>query len=235
MTTGPILRLVLRRWYVILAGSILTLIAAALVIDSPPAYYSRMEVRFVEAGIAPGAAYLEKSSPGAVPFAAAVERVVNNGEPVLPLNSRSATLHGMGVRQGRRVAIPNYGTQWFSSYPVPALVIEVVDESPAKVVDGYRQALAEVKAAAQALQDEREVPSGARISVVPAAAEPSVVSVGSTRSGEARSLVAVSLVGIGLTAAAAVGWDRHAQLRSRRRRGSSPVDLETDDHAMRVL
>lgn len=229
VTIASLVLIVLRRWYVILLGAILTLTAAAALWGSSTSiYYSRMEVRFVEGALDSAEAYLERPNEAIVPFVAAVERSVNDGEGVIPLNSHLAEFHGIGVRRGTRVTMPNYGTQWTASYPIPALVIEVVDDRPSAVVEAHREALAEIESAARRLQDEQGIPLESRISIVPAAAEPSVADVGATRAGKARALIVVMMLGMGLTMIAAVTWDR----RARRTKDSSAVPVRTPDLAL---
>ncbi len=219
MTIADFLRVVLSRWYVILAGALLTFASCwALVVEAPPAYYSRMEIRFVEAGPGAREGILTSGSERIVPFVAAVERVVNDGQPVISFNSRDSAIRGIGVRQGTRVAMPNYGTQWTSSYPVPTLVLEVVDESPAGVVAAHTKALTEIRGTVQALQDQQRVPAEARVSVVEAASKPSVAFVGAPRGEKLRAMVAAIFVGAGFTAVVAFEWDRRALRRSLRRK-----------------
>lgn len=225
MTIAEFLRITFRRWYVILAGALVTVVACWALIGraSSPAYFSKMEIRFVEASATAGERIFGSGSQAIVPFVAAVERVVNGGRVVPPFNSRDSTIHGVGVRRGTKVAMPNYGSQWVSSYPVPALVVEVVDDSPAGVVAGHEQAVAEIRRTVEDLQDQQGVPPQVRIEVVEAASAPSVSSVAPPRRELLRALIATVLVGAGVTAFVAVEWDRRALRRGRGRSGRGPA------------
>jgi hypothetical protein len=234
VTIADFLRVALRRWYVIVAGALVTVAACWALVGnaSSQVFYSRMEIRFVEVGSSASERFFNSGSQAIVPFVAAVERVVNEGKVAPPFNSRDSTIPGVGVRRGTKVAMPNYGTQWVSSYPVPTLVVEVVDDSPARVVAGHEKALAEIRGTVEELQDQEEVPAEVRVVVVEPASAPSVSSVGAPRRELLRALVAAVVVGAGITASVAVEWDRLAGRRDRRTRGAGAAGAPAADPAL---
>ena len=225
MTVVELGRVLRRRWYVCGFGVLCTLGVAYGLLHVTPTYSTRTEVRFVEPGVDLRSAFTTRANEAIVPFVLAVERVVNGGD-VLRLNSQDAALVGLKVGDGTRVALPNYGSQWIESFPIPSLIVETVGSTPEAAIEARSSALAEVERVATALQQSQGIGPGNRITAVADAAPPEVDYAGASRSGQARALVAVALVGTAWSFWLAARWDRLAASRAALRSSRAPKSLD---------
>jgi hypothetical protein len=223
--------LLMRRWYVVIGSALVCSIVAANLLVAPPVYAVRGSVLMVapDQAVEPVPRWDQGSDLS--PFAAAVERRANDGRPVLRLNSPDATLAGVGIREGVRVQVPNYGGQWAISFQVPEVVIEVVSRDPQGLEERYAAEVARVQAIASDLQQEAGVPESERIRAVPRTLEPQVTYVGPTGHGRMRALAAAVLISILLTLAVTFEWDRVASRRRGRKAAGSSTS--SDDSAVR--
>lgn len=212
MTTDSPLAPLLRGWYVVALGLIATGAFLAHLTADRPLYYAKSEITLSAQGA---------GTEQAIAFAQAVESVVNDGKPITRFVSPDAPLHGTGVRDGYSVVLPDTGGQWQTRYERPVLSVEVVAESPDRILATYAEVVSRVEAAVTYLQREQDVPPETLI-VSSTVDEPTVTYVGTTRSGKARVLVSGLLVGVGATFAAAYIWDQR-RTRSRTRTGMTPT------------
>ncbi|MDQ1550153.1 MAG: hypothetical protein QOD27_1811 [Microbacteriaceae bacterium] len=217
MTSATLLSLMARRWWVILIGLLLTAGAYAALQQNEGAFSTDATVIFV----APGDRGVGEVSDGylgsLVDFAAVIERDFHDGRQSDRL-AENASLYGAGVTQGYRVLLVNSGSQWENSFAKPALAINIVGPSEDWVVSTLDTVTARIASLAAARQAQLGVDSAHTITTerVPDAA---VVShVGSSRGTKARAMVALTVVGLGLSVAAAVGLDRAIARSSRRSR-----------------
>lgn len=223
MTIAGLAAVLFRRWYVVLACAPAFALLLLYVLAGHPLYATRGSVLLIEPEASTASALLMGQTEILSPFAAAVERLVNDGRAPFRMNSQAATLAGTGVREGVSVSMPNFGSQWSASFPNPELTIEVVSEDRDRVADRYQQLVRRVQAVTETLQNDQGLPENRRIQAVPRTMDPPISSVGATRQGKARALVGAMLLALGLTLWAATGWDRAAGMRSvsRTRRGPS--------------
>jgi hypothetical protein len=219
MTSATVLRLMARRWWVILIGLCLTAGTFVGLQHNDGAYSTDATVIFV----APGDRGVGEVSDGylgsLVNFSAVIEREFHDGRQSDRL-AENASLYGAGVTQGYRVLLVNSGSQWENSFAKPALSISIVGPSEAWVTSTLDTVTARIASLAAAQQARAGVDSQHTITTerVPAAAV--VRHLGSSRGTQARAMVALTAVGLGLSIAAAVGFDRglaRARARSTRR------------------
>jgi len=177
----------------------------------PALYDSRLEVRLSLGQPNAAQAALAPADGSLVPFALAVESHLNAGLPKPAANSRDTTLSGLGVREGSRIAVPNYGSQWQTSYPVPSLVIDAVGPTVESVEARTAAEVERIRAAVEALQSERGVPAAERVGITPLPEAQILRKVVSTRRADARAYLAILLVGLITTVGAWSFLRRRAQ------------------------
>lgn len=204
MSTDAVIARLLRSWFVVAIGMTATAAFIAYLMAVQPLYYASSEITLSTPGTSPDQV---------IAFAQAVESVVNEGRRTVRFASPDAPLYGMGVREGSSVALPDSGGQWQTSYSRPVLSVEVVAESPERLMRIYADVVDQVEAAVASLQAGQQVGSDAMI-VASIDKSPQVASAGPTRASKARAVVAASLVGVAATFTAAMLWERW---RSRRR------------------
>lgn len=214
MTVGELLRIVSRRWYVLVAGMILTICCSSSLVAVERTYWVEIQLVFIQ----PGGASVSKVSDHIVPslinFAGIVQRrVTETGSPA-ELPSSGATLYGSGIREGYSITLPNSGTQWAASYTRPILVVQAVGHSPAAARETLDHVITEVDGAAGELQDAQGVPPESHVFIDRSPAVPAVIDVGGTGIGRIKGLAALAGVGLALTASVAIGFDRMARNRT---------------------
>lgn len=191
-----------RRWPWLL-GVLLTLVSATGVSSHVEAvYWTHVDVVFLPPNSPLGQGnVLEGDSASLVHFAALVEREINGSRALPRLSSAEATLYGAGVRRGYSVTLPNLGGQWQTNFNRPALSIEVVDSSEARVRAVLAQVVGRVQGLARGLQERSGVSAGARIW---AQQFPETISVSYVTGNHKRATGASILLGSGLVLSAAV-------------------------------
>jgi hypothetical protein len=177
----------------------------------PALYDSRLEVLLSLGQPTAAQAILTPADGSLIPFALAVESRLNAGQPSPLSNSRETTLSALGIREGSRIAVPNYGSQWQTSYPVPSLVIDAVGPTVESVEAQTAAEVERIRATVEAIQSERGVPLAERVGITPLSETQSLREVASTRRTDARAYLAIGLVGLITTAGAWSYLRRRAQ------------------------
>jgi hypothetical protein len=219
-----------RRWWVILLGLCLTAGTFAGLQQSGGAYSTNATVIFVAPGDLGVGEVSDDNLGSLVDFAAVIERQFHDGQRSDRL-AEHASLFGAGVTQGYRVLLVSSGSQWVTSFAKPALSISVVGPSEEWVVSTLNTVTARIASLAAAQQSKLGVDPANTISTerVPAAAV--VKHLGSSRGTQIRAMAALTVVGLGLSIAAAAAVDRglaRAGARSARRTRSRTI---TSRHA----
>jgi hypothetical protein len=197
-----------------------TMVAFVVLSDSPRVYSAQTDVVF----LAPGNGAIRGLNDGLaqtlVDFAGLVGKKVTDGRPSLKLSSPSATLYGTGVREGVSISLADAGGQWGHMFNRPVLSVQVVDSSSEEVANVLNSIVRDISRTATTLQSETGAPSTDFITIetVPEAIE--INSIGQTRTSVAKGLVALTIVGAGLTLGAAIWLDRS---RREKRRGVAYV------------
>lgn len=219
MTAPALIRVLLRRWYIVLAVLAVVGVGFAGLSRTGGAYVAETTVVFVIPGSAAVGIFDDRKRDTLVEFVGAVELEVNEGEPADRL-PESAPLFGAGVSQGYQVVIPNTGGQWQFSFPDPVLSVRVTGPSPERVRATLNTLLDRIDTVTENRQDA--VSRSVAISTDRVPSDATVNYVGPSRQTQARALLALGLVGTGLAAAAAVLVDRLAGRLSQRRRHTGP-------------
>lgn len=191
VTIWDLLARTFRRWYVFVPALCATAVALLLAVSTPPVYSERFQVVLLAPPVVGDNPYSVQIS-SLITFAGAVERSINGTSDGLRASSEQVTLVGTGIKDGTRVAIPNFGGQWANNFSEPAITVEVVGTSAESTRLASREELARVHATIDRLQDEQGVPSDMRILTQLSPAEPEVLA----RSGsDVRAAIAVLAVG----------------------------------------
>jgi hypothetical protein len=116
VTSTDVMRMLLRRWYVVGAGIAITLAVMVSVYQRPGVFSARTDVVFLapESSVNPNK--LAVTSNTLIATAGVVEEKINRGHnPILPV-SPDVPLVAQGVTDGWQVFVPNYGGQWAVNY-----------------------------------------------------------------------------------------------------------------------
>ncbi|MEV7604330.1 hypothetical protein AB0N65_02690 [Paenarthrobacter sp. NPDC089322] len=180
MTSHTVLRILRRRWYAAVAVLLLGLAGLGVIRSLEPVYWAQVEVSFV-AGNSDPAYWIPGGDIAAlVPFAALVERRVNDDSDSVNLVMSRGTLHGAGVKQGFSVTLPNAGGQWTKSFSRPVLVVQVVDSSAERVNQVLAGVIERINDETATLQEEGNVRSSL-ISTVTTPSSPEIIFGGGTQ------------------------------------------------------
>lgn len=203
-----LLQIMLRRWLVVGIGIVLTVSACLTLAAGERTYWATVELIFVQ----PGAGALASASDGVVPslinFAGIIQRRVSHDGSPTELPSSSASLYGSGVREGYSITLPNSGSQWAVSYSRPVLVVQAVGHSPDQVRQTLSRVLTQIESTAHELQADRGAPAEQFIAVDRSPSTPEIIDLGSTRLGRMKGILALSAVGLAVTAVVALEIDR---------------------------
>lgn len=230
MTALQLLRIVGRRWYVIVAGALLCALAFWYLDRSTgPVYSADTEVVFSAPGRGGLTANANGVMDGLVGFASAVQRDVLHGAPSPALVTDKATLHGTGVSKGYSITLPNEGGQWQLSYNSPALAVSVVGPTAEWVKATSERLVSTIETTAVERQKASGVASYAMITTGRVPENISVVYVGGTKGTDIRALVAISAVGLSISGTAAVLLDRRLERRTTVRGGRRLPDRKPTD------
>jgi hypothetical protein len=132
VTAVQLLRVLGRRWYVLVLVAAITVVAIQSAQRVPGVYWTQVDVVFLPPKSANA---LEDQNTSIVQFVAVIEREFNGTSDTSRSASSSGTLYGEGVRSGWQVSFPNNGGQWQNNFNRPSLSIEVVDSTPRKVAE----------------------------------------------------------------------------------------------------
>jgi hypothetical protein len=212
----------LRRWYVLIAGSLITAVWVSRLLTPDPVYWMKSEVLFVESRGVAEATFSQGTDGRLVPFASAIERQINRGQPVTRLSSRDAPLYGAGVRHGYKIELPNAGLQWVPSFPRPALTVEVVGESAEEVQRIHDELIERIRQLSDQFQKEQRYSKRDYVVVVPQEPPPDPVYVGPSDGGLIRGAAAGLLVGLASTVLVALVLDRWMAERANRKSRVGP-------------
>lgn len=208
MTSSQLLRALLRRWYVMLACAVLTVVAISLAGTVQGVYRTQVDVVFLPTNSTNA---LEDQTDSLVHFAAIIEREFNGSSDTAGVSSSSATLYGAGVRSGYQVTLPSSGGQWRTNFNRPVLAVEVVDSSAERAREVRQGVLARIDALVRSRQEKLGV---APKNVITTFQSPEKPVVSYITGSPPRAAAALGILGTGIAITASVLVDR---VRARRR------------------
>jgi len=212
MTAMQLIRVLLRRWYVLVAFGIITGAVLLSVSKAQGVYWTQVNVVFLPPF---GINQLEDHTDGVVQFAAVIERQLNGNRTGVAQATTSGTLYGEGIRQGWEVSLLNSGGQWGNNFNRQVLSIQVVDSSPELV----RAKVAEVGDVVDRLVRQQQDAQGiATPDQITTLESPSIAPITYVAGSNTRAMIGVITLGIALGAIATVGFDRLVGYGRHRRR-----------------
>lgn len=206
----------LRRWYLVLITILCMLPLFSAAHASSGVFYASADILFLPPPAAVGGNTLRADPGRTVYYAALVERQFNGEDPVKVPRGTSAPLYASGIREGHAVYLPNAGGQWQTNFNKPAITIEVVGENSADVQHQLDRIVLRLQDLAVTPQKSLGVKPEAFISTELSPETPSIAHVGVRSS---RAEVALLLLTLGLSVAAAHVGDRLINHVKRRRKG----------------
>jgi hypothetical protein len=223
MTSRDLLRLVLRRWYLMVLGAMLSLALLSVVWRAPGVYWTQFDVVLLEPTSRLNPNSIEDPRFSMAPMAGVMVTDVNGDHRVPVLASPDTTLYGEGLREGTRVRVPNTGSQWLPLYSQPRIDVQVVSRDPALVERRAQDATARLRAVLDRRQDELAVGPRVRMSTITSPRDPIIAHVTGNRS---RAALGTALLGATLTTLAVCLLER---LRIRRRSHARSLTVATSD------
>ncbi|QCW50791.2 hypothetical protein FE634_10895 [Nocardioides dongxiaopingii] len=217
MTTWDAIAACRRRWYVLLAGLLVTLAVVAGLGRVDGVYAARVDVVFLAPATPAAPNRIASASSSVIAIAGQVQRMVAPG-PHGGIN-RGATsdavgLLGTGVDNGSAIVLPDSGGQWAHGFDRPVLSIEVTGASPADVLARTRELVARVEAVTLGLQDDPRIAADNRITT---SLSPAVPQVSHHQGRRSLSMLVALLLGLSLSVVLASASDRHLNLLRRLR------------------
>ncbi|WP_177170156.1 hypothetical protein [Propionibacterium cyclohexanicum] len=146
MTLSEFLRLIRRRWYVLLVALLCAALFATIQYRTSGVYSTRTIVYLIHHNSNPQGAWPSVGSTDEtlVSFAGTIVNEVNRGRPGVRYASEDAPLYGVGLRQGVRVTQSNSGGQWWSSFPRAEIEVQIVGPGRAWVAAQQQQILSRI-------------------------------------------------------------------------------------------
>ena len=207
----------LRRWYLTLAGLALVVGVSWHVAHPQPTYWASSEVSLL---LPPG-----QKTPtvfqGTESLIAAAGVVASqlNGQNSATRTSDDIALIGFGVKHGYSITLPNSGGQWANNFDRPALVVQAVGSSPEEVRGSFRAGVDAITSTLSRREDAAKVPDEGKIRLQTVPANPQVI----RDSGHSSQALVTGLVlGLGVVVAFVLAVDRRL-LRRRTVKATPPV------------
>lgn len=205
MTRNDFMAAMVRPWYLLLLGGVLTIAALGLLLGRVGVYATQVDVIMLPPTRDSPGNPIEGRSDSLIYFAAIVERELNNGVIENRYASAEATLYGAGVERGYSVTLPNTGGQWQTNFGRPVLSVEVVDADPDRLREVLAEQIGKLSQTVIDVQDREGVAPKDRITIGLSPSEPDISYIGGSRS---KIVVGVAILGIGLSVSAVLLVDR---------------------------
>lgn len=230
MTAGGLVLLLLRRWYLLAIGAVLTLGGMYMVLHQPGLYWTKATVVL----LAPTEAYYPNKiqDPHYVlaPMAGVVVAEWNQQHRPTLTAGGDTTLFGEGKRNTVEVRMPNQGSQWRPLFLSPNIDVQVVGDDPELVEAQAIEVGNELMSILQRRQEDLRVDRKLWITSITSPEAPTVYYITGSRP---RALAALGLVGALVTVIAIYWVDRVLQLRTKAAIGptepeSSAIELDSE-------
>lgn len=212
MTAAGLLKLALRRWYLLLLGAALTVGVAWSVAHPAGVYWARSDVTLLPPAEPYYPNQLEDPQYSLAALAGVIASEYNGSDQPIPTSSSDTTLYGLGERSGVDVRVPNFGNQWVPLYTSPTITVQAVDSDPAIVTQKLQDAIARLDRLLAQKQDGLHIASTMRVTLFAPETEPSVYYIAGNR---ARAFGGTVVLGLALTLMLVYLSDR-VQVRRRR-------------------
>jgi hypothetical protein len=204
MTTGDLLHALVVRWYVTLVGLVLTAFGVLAMHSATPVFETQVDVQFLAPSNFKQVGEKDPAND-LVAMAGLVERETKRSGDRLEPASADVPLSGLGVTEGTLVVLPNRDGQFDYSFNQPVLRVKAVGPTAARAAGLRDERVADIVDALTRLQRAQGVPPEERIGT---RLIPPVPPVGEVSGGRSRATAVLGLLGLVLTAVAAVAVDR---------------------------
>src|SRR6476659_4104392 len=135
MTSRELVRLILRRWYLVIVGMLVTLAVLWPTTHRPGVDWTQVEVVLLPPTFEEFPNQYEDPQYSMSALAGVIVTDFNGGHTPLQTATSDTTLYGEGVRNGTQVRMLNLGTQWSPLYDLPRIDVQVVGDDPAAVAE----------------------------------------------------------------------------------------------------
>ncbi|MRK00826.1 hypothetical protein GEV27_04760 [Aeromicrobium sp. S22] len=219
MTAADVMRVLLRRWPVVVTGAALTLAAVIMLGSDRSVYSAQTDVVFLAPKSAQAPNPIEATSDSLIATAGLVSRMVSQGAPPPATASSTVSLTGQGIRKGHSVELPDSGGQWVASFDRPALVVQVAGPSEAWVRSTLQDQIGRIENALATMQQKDGISARNTITT---SSTPRSAAVDRAGGDPERAAGAGLLLGASLTVLAAIGMDQMLLRRSAGRASRTP-------------
>lgn len=186
------LRASLRRWYVVVACALLTLLLLTQTRSAAPVFAGQVTVA-VLAPASEDRSTLQK--PEAVLLASVAVIEVNQKPHRLLASTTEMTIYGRGTTHGTAVRMDYSGNQWKPQASRPYIIVEAADSTPGAVAERIDTAVAEVTTAIRRIETEQGVTPDQRVEIVQIPQQAVILVVPTSNS---RAMLGSALVGLAL-------------------------------------
>jgi hypothetical protein len=217
MTSRQLLSVVLRRWYLMLLGVVITVGAVHQIVHRPGVYWTQVSVVVLGPVDKQYPNNFEAPAWALISVAGMLTADWNGVEPPLLTASSQTTLFGEGQEKGILVRMPNQGSQWQPLYFSPSIDVQVVESEPNTVAREARRVSAELDRMLQRRQAAIGIDQKQRMTTVASPTDPTIAYVSGSRT---RAALATGVVGAAFTTIA-VYWTDRWLIWKRSRRGRS--------------
>lgn len=228
MTLWDLVRAALRRWPIVVAGAVVTLVAAYGTTLDDGVYWSRTQVVFLAPASTLYPNALRTTSEDLIITAGVVAKAVSGPDKVTKYASPDATLVGEGVRDGWSIRLPDTGGQWAAHFAEQVLYVEVVaataDEAAARQAEIIEQITQEL----DRLQRDAGV---APVNDITVTVAPETTVVHQVKGSRARSVGMAGVLGVGATLALVVALETRGRLSAGPNHGPRPPRSARPDPA----
>lgn len=129
MTFRELIRVMVRRWYVLAATIVLATLLTTRFLSDATLFATHTKVVFTWPGSSILAADNGTRDADVIAFAGVIATDVSEGKTSWPYATNDAPLYGAGIRRAAVVHVPNAGGQWEISFPDGVVAIEIVGPS----------------------------------------------------------------------------------------------------------
>lgn len=205
MTIWELVRVLLRRWPVVVVGLLATGAVAMGPAKGQSVVFSRTELAFLAPTNAHYPNALRTTSDAVIMTAGVIAKRISGPEPMTKFGSTEVTLIGQGIRDGWSLRLPDTGGQWAPNFATQVLVLEVVAPTKQEVERRQAALISRVQQELSSMQDGFGVAGQNKISVIEAPERSVSYSVTGDRH---RASAMAALLGVGATTTAALLLDR---------------------------
>jgi hypothetical protein len=184
---------------VIVAGLICTVAIGGYLVRLPGTYWSEVQVVFLPPISDKNPNSLQTGGTSLITFAGVVAQEVGSSTPITTV-SDSVSLVSAGVKHGYQVRLPNDGGQWSNNFDKQYLDVQATGSTPQEVASTMQMVLAKISTALATTQSEAGVD---KTNLIYTSQSPPSIPLYYQTGSHVRELIAISILGIGFSAAAA--------------------------------